>query len=198
MAADAKLKALADQMQNVKMQSGIIDEDLERNHMLATIDSWVLKACGQIEMGFSELEMIESMAAHRAATPNTGDSGPAAPTTSPREQESPFVITKEMIAEMSRTGVPFTRPGVNRAEFKLVNRGYGPIGAPTMSMKEYADKEMREMAERTLAQARADAAKVELDPDSEEAVEAERQKKIEWDKYKDHTRRGDGNRYNMG
>jgi immunoglobulin-binding protein 1 len=99
-----------------------------------------------------------------------------------------------MVDEMVRTGKP-----INRADFKLVTRGFGPIGAPTMTLEQLADKEMADAMRRSQEAAQAAAEKELTDPDSEEVVDAETYRERRKDEeYRDHTRRGDGNRYNQG
>lgn len=52
-----------------------IDEDLERAHMLTTLQTWIAKAKGQLGTLSQELSMLEQMAAHRLANPVAGDAG---------------------------------------------------------------------------------------------------------------------------
>lgn len=78
-------------------------------------------------------------------------------------------------------------------------QGYGPIGAPTMTLQELADKEVAEAMERSQRQAAAEAERAQIDPDSEEAIDLETYRLRHQDEeFRDHVRRGDGNRYNMG
>jgi hypothetical protein len=68
-----------------------------------------------------------------------------------------------------------------------------------MSLDEFADKEIAEAMQRSQAAAEAEAAREKIDPDSEEAQDAETYKLRRQDvEYKDHVRRGDGNRHNQG
>ena len=48
-----------------------------------------------------------------------------------RPKEPPLVLTKEVVEKMVRENA-----SLNRANFKLITRGFGPIGAPTMSIEE--------------------------------------------------------------
>ena len=188
MALDKKVKALEQQLADAKVSGAPLDEDLVREHMMTTIQTWVSKSIGQLGTLQSEGNMLRQMAAHRTSGPRGGPSGPRGQER-PRGQpaEPPMVITKEMVAQMSATG-----GSMNRADFNLVTKGYGPIGAPTMSMDELAEIEMANMV-------RPNAPVVqELDEDANEIVDAAtyraRAQDVEWD----DMRRGDGNKLGMG
>ncbi len=43
--------------------------------------------------------------------------------------EPPIVLTRDMVTKMALEGT-----SIDRASFKLITRGFGPIGAPTMSI----------------------------------------------------------------
>lgn len=194
MALDKKVKALEQQLADAKVSGAPLDEDLVREHMLTTIQTWVSKSIGQLSTLQSEGNMLRQMAAHRTSGPRGGPPTPSGPS-GPRGQERPrgqpveppMVITKEMVAQMSATG-----GSMNRADFNLVTKGYGPIGAPTMSMDELAEIEMANMV-------RPNAPVVqELDEDANEVADAAtykaRAQDVEWD----DMRRGDGNKLGMG
>eukprot|EP00035_Acanthoeca_spectabilis_P025420 m.458369 g.458369 ORF g.458369 m.458369 type:complete len:365 (+) comp21478_c0_seq1:79-1173(+) len=195
---EKKLKELAQQLADCKASKKPIDEDLERAHLLTTLQTWLAKSKGQLGSLQQELSMLEQMAAHRRANPAVGgagaDVGAQADSRTRAPAQPPTVITKEMISEMVRTGQP-----INRADFKLITQGYGPIGAPTMTLQELADKEVAEAMERSQRQAAAEAERAQIDPDSEEAIDLETYRLRHQDEeFRDHVRRGDGNRYNMG
>ena len=196
MGAEKALKVLAEQLaatQATKAGSHTIDEDNERAHLLATLRLWMLKACSTIEMNQNELGMLEMMASRRAAGGGGEDQRMLGGGADARSRKPPVVLTKEKVQEMVRSG-----QGINRADFKLVTRGYGPIGAPTMSLDELAQIEMAQAAkggeQSTVKVYDSDAP----DSDGDEAANAATYKAREWDVFKDTTRNGDGNRHNMG
>ena len=61
MEATKKLKELADALEQVKQGSGVVDEDLERDHLLMTLQLWTHKACLLLETLLSELDMLQMM-----------------------------------------------------------------------------------------------------------------------------------------
>lgn len=64
---------------------------------------------------------------------------------------------------------------------------------PTMSLEEFADQELAEAQAREAAQAHNAHMEEMKDPESEEVLEAERQKNIQWDLYADDVPKGYGN-----
>lgn len=64
---------------------------------------------------------------------------------------------------------------------------------PTMSLEEFADNELAEAQEREAHQAHQAHMEEQKDPESEEVLEAERQKNIQWDLYADEVPKGYGN-----
>jgi len=202
MAASKKVQELADALAAVKKGSGVVDEELERNHLLMTLQLWNHKACLLLETLLGEQTMLQMMQQRSRAGPSEtaasarggGGGGSVA-----RERDDirtkpkkPVVITKEMVNEMM-----LSQTGISRADFNLVTRGYGPIGAPTMSLDQLADMEMAQAAEASRRTAEAEAARPP-DDDSEAAADRATYKAREWDEFKDHTRRGDGNKLGMG
>lgn len=127
---------------------------------------------------------------------------------------------------MARTG-----QGLNRADFQLITRGYGPIGAPNMSLEQFAGMPVMssraflwrhpsahkyisavsdffaglitdaldlEMAKAAKAAKAAPPPQEDVDEDTDAAADAATYKAREWDEFKDHVRRGDGNKHNRG
>ena len=75
--------------------------------------------------------------------------------------------------------------------------GLGYPSAPIYTVEEFGERQAQLMAQQQANQT----APIERDPNREmnEAEEmAERARLQRWDEHKDHTRRGDGNRKNMG
>eukprot|EP00049_Salpingoeca_infusionum_P003138 m.63927 g.63927 ORF g.63927 m.63927 type:complete len:349 (+) comp11979_c0_seq1:79-1125(+) len=188
-AADATLKEFTAQMEAAGGESA--DEELVLQHTLALLHFHTLKAMEQVEMVGVEMDMLEKMAAMRM---QRGPAAAMAPPEPPKgKPEKPLVLTADMVKQMTLSGET-----VNRSNFKLITKGWGRIGAPTMSLEEVAAKEIKQAQE---AQARSDEAEREraaIDPDSEEAIEAERQKALSMDEWHDTHKRGEGNRYNKG
>eukprot|EP00039_Didymoeca_costata_P030145 m.28060 g.28060 ORF g.28060 m.28060 type:complete len:347 (+) comp7969_c0_seq1:30-1070(+) len=189
-AAETTLKELTDKMASVKSHEIDDDEDIGREHVLAMINLWIYKICNLLEICMREVDMLTHIVSKEAEKPQS-------PSQSQRSQEAertpskPITLTKADIERMSRTG-----ESINRADFKLINRGYGPIGAPTMTLDEFADQEMLKAAEASARQAQ-EPVEDEND-DSDAKADAATYKARAWDEFKDNVRRGDGNRYNMG
>eukprot|EP00911_Craspedida_sp_UC1_P000377 UC1_evm4s288 len=165
------------------------DDELAREAVLSLLAVWVYKACDQIESLGSEMAMLQQMAAFRASGRR-----PAAPPSQPRgPPQPPLVLTKERVREMASTG-----KGMARADFQLITRGHGPIGAPTRTLEEQADIELAQAMEQQARSAEHAAANPPPEEDSEAAADAETYKARQMDLYKDDHKRGSGNRYNMG
>eukprot|EP00041_Stephanoeca_diplocostata_P004786 m.50228 g.50228 ORF g.50228 m.50228 type:complete len:412 (-) comp15367_c0_seq2:149-1384(-) len=212
MRLEAALRTLDEQVRAMSLRgntAGADDgDDVTREHTIKRLEVWVSKACGQLMTLTAERDMLAMMrGAHRdtAARPvadaRSGIRGAPGGEQSDRRRPprdpsnpppKPFVITKDMVKEMQRTG-----QNINRADFTLINRGYGPIGAPTMSLEEYADKEIAEAMQRSAAQAQNDA-KQDSDSDNDDVADAATYRARAMDEEMDNIRRGDGNRYNMG
>ena len=64
---------------------------------------------------------------------------------------------------------------------------------PTMSIEEFAEKEVREAMEREARQADAEQERANEDSDDEEVQERNRRKAADWDDYKDANPKGWGN-----
>jgi len=203
MVAEKSLKTFAEQLAAAK-KNGAVDEELEREHLLKTLKVWSLKAFSQIQMHLSEMGMLQQMMSHKSAAKADGRAGGAAATggddrrQQERPMEKPLVITKDMIKNMAHGQT------INRADFQLINRGYGPIGAPTMSLDEFADLEMAKAIQASQPPPNAGALHEDgahhnchVD-DCNDAADAETYKKREWDEWKDDVRRGDGNKMNRG
>ena len=212
MEASRKVKELADALEAVKKGSGVVDEELERNHLLMTLQLWNHKACLLLETLLGEQTMLRMMQERSAA----GASGPAGARSrggaaaaaaggggsgggsgggrhdGRMKPKKPLVVTKEMVNEMM-----LSQTGISRADFNLITRGYGPIGAPTMTLDQLADMEMAQAADASRRSAEAEAARP-VDDDSDAAADRATYAAREWDKFKDHTRRGDGNKLGMG
>ena len=62
-----------------------------------------------------------------------------------------------------------------------------------MTVEQWGDVEYERMMENQAKQDAAEAEKALIDPESEEALEAQRQKDLEWDKYCDDVPKGYGN-----
>ncbi|EDQ88393.1 uncharacterized protein MONBRDRAFT_37569 [Monosiga brevicollis MX1] len=166
------------------------DEDLARQHIIALLHMQLLKACEAIDMLGFELKMLEDIEERRR---NNEEIMMRPPTNADRPPEKPLVLTKEMVQHMAVTG-----KSVDRANFKLLTRGYGPIGAPTMSLEEVADREVREALERQAQEKLAAANKQELPENSEEADYVDAMQGRAESDYWDNHKRGEGNRYNHG
>lgn len=185
MELDKQLAELDKKLAAAKLTGAPLDEDLLREHTLTTIQTWAAKSITQLGLLQSEGSMLKQMMAHRATNPGKS----AAPPKPQREGpiEPPMVITKDMVKNMTATG-----QSINRKDFQLVTRGYGPIGAPTMTLDELAQKEMAQMAKPT------ETVVEEFDEDNMDKADEETYKLRERDEVTDYIRRGDGNKYNMG
>lgn len=196
MAMEKKLKELETQLADAKATGAPLDEDLVREHMLTSIQTYVAKTITQLALLQSESEMLRQMMEHRArpsrergseSSTGTSADGHATRKAGHRPPEAPITITKEMVAKMSATG-----GSINRADFQLVTKGYGPIGAPTMTMDELAKIEMENMVKPSAPVVE------EFDEDSNEAADLATYKARAADVENDYIRRGDGNKIGMG
>lgn len=193
--ARTKFEELTVRVNDTKSK-GEDDEELEMDHVVALIQLWIQDICVKVPMNLRELGMLKDMIKHQQSSSEAGRGG----SSDDRMQQRPHVplqpitLTKADVERMAASN-----EGINRADFKLITRGYGPIGAPTMSMDEFAAEEVRKAKE---VQAASDAAEKErqrvADDESDAAADAATYKARQWDEYKDDVRRGDGNRYNMG
>ncbi|EGD75770.1 hypothetical protein PTSG_07889 [Salpingoeca rosetta] len=191
------MKAAESTLQEIEevVKSKDLDEDdeMHREHMMALLHSYLLKACDQVENVGVELSMLEHVVRMRAAGEHPPSSQQLRDEAKQRKPEPPLVLTSDAVKSMAASGKT-----INRANFKLLTRGYGPIGAPTMTMEEVAQIEMQQAMEAQRRQQQEEAQAQEVDPDSEEASVAETYKLRAQDEWNDDHRRGEGNRYNMG
>lgn len=141
--------------------------------------------CSMLDSTQRELGMLEQMQHMRQAGPQeTAQRVEARPPAEP-----PLTVTNEMVQQMLSTG-----QGINRSNFQLVTRGYGPIGAPTMSLDQALAEEMANMATPSSDQP----AGQEVDEDTDAVADAKTYKDRIHDEFKDWNRRGDGNKMGYG
>lgn len=194
MTHEKNLKELETQINAANESKAPIDEDLERDHMLTTLQTWVLKSSAQIVSLQSEMGMLKQMQAHRQSS-NSKDKhqemqsqdGARAP--QQQKPEPPMVITKDMVKQMATNN-----SSLHRKDFQLITKGYGPIGAPTMSLDQLADIEIADAMKRSANQK----PEVEFDEDDEFLVDTATYQARDRDVVNDYVRRGDGNKMNMG
>jgi immunoglobulin-binding protein 1 len=114
-------------------------------------------------------------------------------------REKPLTLTKEAVAALAQSGKP-----IDRASFRLVTRGYGPIGAPTMTLDEALAIDMALMAPPSGAGPEQGQAAPPPPPPphpddhSDEQADLETYRARAHDEFTDFTRRRDGNRLGMG
>eukprot|EP00048_Salpingoeca_helianthica_P003525 m.68108 g.68108 ORF g.68108 m.68108 type:complete len:354 (-) comp12751_c0_seq4:22-1083(-) len=192
---ETKLRELGQLLEIAAQQPGG-DEDLLREHHLAFIQSWFLKAGELWEMLTTELNMLQQMQQMRA----TGELDLRRAPPPPAAREAPLVLTRDMVQQMA-----LENQSITRANFKLITRGYGRIGAPTMSIEEAlmsgnaccSLKNCMKKEPHTHTTEEEEEAKAR-EAESDAAADAATMAARELDEYKDTVRRGDGNRYNMG
>eukprot|EP01147_Barroeca_monosierra_P009310 gene9310-1577_t len=207
-AAEAMLEKIENVIKNKDLDE---DDETQREHVMTLLHWYLLKACDQIESLGVEHCMLENVIKMREAgeDPRFSRETPKPQTDRP---EPPLVLTSDLVKASYHfrnctAGVypcyglwqiAVSGKTIDRSNFKLLTRGYGPIGEPTMSLAELAEIEMKEAREVAGRQREAEAKEQAIDPDSEEVCDAETYKAREYDEWKDSHRRGEGNRYNMG
>eukprot|EP00042_Codosiga_hollandica_P051656 m.637890 g.637890 ORF g.637890 m.637890 type:complete len:337 (-) comp58323_c0_seq2:113-1123(-) len=171
-----------------------LDEDALRDYHIKNIQFWCLKAMDQIEVLGNEFQLVEQMIAARASSERmeTPQQARTNHIQSCAHSHQPFVLTKDKVLEMAMTNAT-----IDRCNFKLVTKGHGPIGAPTMTLDQAYDMEVA-MGKIPANGAQAPAQVEEPDSDDEEVSEENTYRARAMDEYKDHNRRGDGNRMGKG
>eukprot|EP00055_Hartaetosiga_balthica_P003898 m.9356 g.9356 ORF g.9356 m.9356 type:complete len:361 (+) comp3438_c0_seq1:59-1141(+) len=193
-------KATVAELEEAMKLAGMVDEDdddndVVRGYCLSILHQYMLQAIDQIEMLGTEISMLQHVVKERMEGGElpTREEMMRQQKQAGKKPEPPMVLTSDMVKKMSASG-----RSINRSNFQLLSAGYGPIGAPTMSLEQFADMEMAQAREAQEREKEAERNKVEVDPDSEEGSIVKTYELRERDAWRDEHKAGEGNRYNRG
>eukprot|EP00300_Choanocystis_sp_HF-7_P037534 c53712_g1_i1.p1 GENE.c53712_g1_i1~~c53712_g1_i1.p1 ORF type:complete len:356 (+),score=68.82 c53712_g1_i1:38-1069(+) len=159
-------------------------EEVEREYVLALLEIAIGKSMSELATLNQEKEILHHMRQNR----------PAAVVAQPQPEDDTRFEQKP-IADTSTTAVT---SGLTGGAWDLRQKLHAKVftyglSLPTMTLEEFAEVELKNALERSERQKEKQAEKAKIDPDSEEAVDAETLKKRGWDDYKDENPRGVGN-----
>jgi len=168
-----KEKKLKDQMSQYEKENpdGSNDEEAERAYWLNFIQFAETDSSSQLEMLRREAEMLKMR--DRGVEPE--------PPRQPPQSSQPIIVARD-------------------EQMKQVF-GLGYPSRPVYTVEEFGDRQVELMKKQQQDEAKWKAENPPPDPYkelTEEEEEEERKKAQRWDIHKDYTRRGDGNRKNMG
>ncbi|ORZ17046.1 TAP42-like protein [Absidia repens] len=188
--------------------TGEIDQELEREWVLALIDLELLRAIEQLHGIDQELVMVNEMEKMRQMASSSSSSGSVftdrrAPITRQQDNESHTLDTNNRRPPI-RGGPLLTKEGRPLQPFIITNKrqqlkdqvfqpGYN---LPTMTIDEYLQQEM-DMGN-IIKGGGEEPEKKEIEDNDYEALDAETMKQRDWDEFVEANPRGWGNRGNKG
>ncbi|KAJ3044702.1 hypothetical protein HDV00_001106 [Rhizophlyctis rosea] len=187
-----KLKELTFQIASTTSSSSSIDEELDRDLLLTTLDLFIQKVIDSLKSIADEESMLQQamqMELHRSK--EGSDTSNRVEVRQPHRRVNP---NGPILAPDGKALRPFVLLSQREAVRQQV---FGPShNLPTMTIEQYLDNQI---AQGNFLQGGGERPKTPIQDDNdEEAIDAETYKKREWDEFTEANPKGWGNRMNKG